>query len=80
MYVSDLSILNIRVFAETSLGFGHPETRASDAPRLRNVNLLLSGRRRAAAIRGRPGGNGCDPGRQLERWRAGGTWSTLVSR
>jgi hypothetical protein len=46
MHVSDLSILNIRVFAETSLGFGHPETRASDAPRLRNVNLLLSGRRR----------------------------------
>lgn len=41
MYILDLTIRNIRVFEETSLEFVHPETRAKDAPRLRNVNLLL---------------------------------------
>jgi hypothetical protein len=41
MYIAELNIVNIRVFEETRLEFVHPETRAADAPRLRNVNLLL---------------------------------------
>lgn len=43
MYVSELTITNVRVFAETTLELVHPESGTSEAPRLRNVNLLLGG-------------------------------------